>query len=265
MLKRLFSLLLACVMLYPFPFGAEAEWTRSSISGEHCRTFCGTSVGGWLQAGGEREGTYFYSITEEPVRGDLELYEDGFFVYIPRNGKQGHDSFSYQVVNEESGISREHTVSIQIDRQASGLVYADMRGRPDGYAAVLLAEKGLFIGEKVAGRCCFSPGKAVTRGEFLSICMCISGKPVISAAASTGYMDDNVIPAWMKSYVSTAAMQGLEISRDGRFEADEAITMQEAASLSEQILGLRCPEELKTEQFLDRASMAVLLLDCLEK
>ena len=262
-MKRTLSLLLTLSLLFPGVGQEKAGDPLSSFSDQSFRTFRSTSVGGRLQTE-ERGGEHFFSITEEPVKGDLELLEDGCFVYTPREGKQGRDSFGYQIIDEQGSISRDHLVTVLIDQQGTDLIYEDMRGHPAGYAAVLLGEKGLFVGEKVAGRYCFSPEKPVTRGEFLSICMCLSGKPILSAVASTGCMDDDAIPVWMKSYVSTAALQGVEVLQDGCFSADEAITVRTASELSEKTLGLSWPEELCSDENLDRATMAVILAKYLE-
>lgn len=263
-MKRMLTLLLTMSLLFPATGQSKTETLQFSLSDQTFRTFCSTSVGGRLQMADAEEGECFFTITEEPVKGDLELLEDGCFVYTPREGKLGRDSFGYQILDKQGQVSRDYMVDVQIDQQEANLVYEDMRGRPEGYAAVLLGEKGLFVGEKVAGQYCFSPARAVTRGEFLSICMCLSGKPILSAVASTGCLDDDAIPVWMKSYVSTASLQGIEFRRDDRFDGDKAISMQEAADLSEQTLGMYWPEEMLSEQALDRATMAVMLAEYLD-
>ena len=261
-MKRTLALLLMISVLFPGAGGRAKEEEPCAFSDQVFRTFRGTSVGGRLQTEGD-EGCFF-AITEEPVKGELVLWEDGSFVYTPREGKQGRDSFEYQLIDEQGKVSRDHIVAVRIEEQKTNLVYEDMQGHPAGYAAVLLGERGLFVGETVAGRPCFSPDKAVTRGEFLSICMCLSGKPILSAVASTGCRDDDAIPVWMKSYVSTASLQGAEILRDGRFDADEAITVREAAEFTEQTLGLCWPEELSSADKLSRATMAVILANYLD-
>lgn len=262
-MKRMLSLLLMMSLLSPARTQSTAVDLQLSLSDQSYRTFRSTSVGGCLQPEESAEGELFFTITEEPVKGDLELLEDGSFVYTPRDGKQGRDSFWYKTVDEKGQVSRDYMVSVRIDQQDSDLIYEDMRGRPEGYAAVLLGERELFVGEQVAGRYCFSPEKTVTRGEFLSICMSLSGKPVLSAVAHTGCLDDEAIPVWMKSYVSSASMQGIEIRRDGCFEGNDVISVKEAAELSIQTLGLSWPEELCSDENLDRATMAMILADYL--
>ena len=76
---------------------------------------------------------------------------------------------------------------------------------------------------------CFNPEKPVTRGEFLSICLSLSGRPILSAVQSTGRGDDAAIPAWMKGYVLSASLQGVSVDRGADFDGAAPITQGEAA------------------------------------
>ena len=64
---------------------------------------------------------------------------------------------------------------IRITEQTKGVFYEDMQGRAEAFAAARLSEEGLFTGEYLVGRYCFNPEKPVTRSEFLSICLSLSG------------------------------------------------------------------------------------------
>lgn len=115
-----------------------------------------------------------------------------------------------------------------------------MRGTADEYAAVALAERGVFTGEQLCGQYCFSPDKTVTRGEFLSMCMHISGDKLVNAVLSTGFSDDSHIPAWMKGYVATAAMRGVVQSGaySAPFDAQAPITEAEAALMLDKAMNV---------------------------
>lgn len=257
------ALLLALSALFPNN-GIRENALSASPAIMEIRTFRSTSVGGRLPTV-ETEEEICYSISEEPVRGNLELGEDGSFIYTPREGKQGRDSFGYQVLNGKGQIIRQAIVSVRIEKQRTGLIYEDMRGRAEGCAAVMLGEKGLFVGEKVVDHYCFSPQKPVTRGEFLAICMSLSGKPVLRAVQSTGYSDDVTIPVWMKSYVSSASIQGVGAWNGGSLDPSAAITQQEASEIAEQTLGLVQNEWGQSDNVLDRATMAMMLFGFLNR
>lgn len=257
-MKRYFALLLMAAAMFPVReaggVGIGAEPAELSLT-----TYANTSVGGALTAPEPEQAELYYAVTAEPVKGYLCVLEDGTFVYTPRDGKLGRDNFFYQVSDGEGNIFREACVCIQIQSQSGGVYYEDMHGRPEAYAAARLSEEGLFTGEQVVGRYCFNPEKPVTRGEFLSICLRLSGKPILSAAQATGRLDDEAIPAWMKSYVLTASLHGVETNRGANFEGDAPITQEEAASMARQILGIRWTGEPTSDAVLDRAGMARIL------
>ena len=114
-----------------------------------------------------------------------------------------------------------------------------MRGRADEYSAMLLSEKGIFTGAQIGGKYCFCPDKTVSRGEFLSMCMLAAGEPVVDAALSTGYADDDAIPAWMKCYVATADMCGVVAAQEAQtFSPDEPISKAEAALMLDRAINI---------------------------
>lgn len=115
-----------------------------------------------------------------------------------------------------------------------------MAGHPSAYAATALAENGIFTTEMVGGAYVFSPERYVTRGEFLSMCMTLSGDELLSGVAATGFADDAEIAEWLKPYVATALMDGVvsgySVSGGAVFEPNEAVTWQEAAVMLDNVL-----------------------------
>ena len=261
-MKRMMALILSMSLLTS-GFGS-APGEAPTAENLELRTYRNTAVGGTLEAEDPQGDELFFTITTEPVKGSLELGEDGSFVYTPREGKRGRDYFGYKAVDSEGNISEEATVIIHIEKQKKGVFYQDMQGRGEAYAAALLSECGLFVGEQVAGHSCFSPEKPVTRGEFLSICLCLSGQPILSAVQSTGYQDDTAIPVWMKGYVVTASLHGIVPDEEADFEANRPLTGKEAASLMEQTLGMTPRVLPDPETTLDRAAMARMLAEIIE-
>jgi hypothetical protein len=63
------------------------------------------------------------------------------------DGKKGKDSFTYVAIDSGGNISDEATVTVNIKKQSTNITYSDMSGNSSNYAALMLAEKGVFTGE----------------------------------------------------------------------------------------------------------------------
>ena len=208
-------------------------------------TYRNTSVGGTLKAADPEGELVTYTITTEPMKGTVELRDDGTFVYTPNENKKGKDYFGYKAADTEGNVSQEATVIIRIKKQKTAVTYDDMNGRAEGRDAVLLAENGVFVGQCVAGHWLFDPERAVDRDEFLAMCLAAQGSPTLQGVMTTGFGDDEAIEAWAKNYVSTARMHGaVQGYSDGKrmvFDAGRPITHAEAAVLLNRMLA---PEEV---------------------
>ena len=208
-------------------------------------TYRNTSVGGTLTATDPEGEAVTFTITTEPMKGTVELNDDGTFVYTPNENKKGKDYFGYKAADTEGNVSQEATVIIRIKKQKSAVTYDDMEGRAEGRDAVLLAEKGVFVGQCVAGHWLFDPERTVDRDEFLAMCLAAQGEPTLQGVMTTGFGDDEAIEAWAKSYVSTARMHGTVLGySDGTkmvFDAGRPITHAEAAVVLNRMLA---PEEV---------------------
>ena len=203
-------------------------------------TYRNTSVGGTLCAVDPEGDAVTFTLTTEPMKGTVELQENGEFVYTPNENKKGKDYFGYKATDAEGNTSQEATVIIRIQKQKTAVNYADMAGRPEARDAVLLAEAGVLTGRCVAGNWLFEPENSVSRGEFLAMCMAVRGEPVLQGVMKTGFGDDEAIPVWAKGYVSTARMNGaVEGYSDGKrvvFDASRPITCAEAAVILDRML-----------------------------
>ena len=171
-------------------------------------TYRNTSVGGTLTAVDPEGEAVTFTLTTEPMKGTVELQEDGAFTYTPGENKKGKDYFGYKATDASGNVSQEATVIIRIKKQKSGVAYDDLKGRGEARDAVLLAEAGVFRGECVAGHWLFDPERAVDRDEFLAMCLAAQGSPTLQGVMTTGFGDDEAIEAWAKDYVSTARMHG---------------------------------------------------------
>lgn len=220
---------------------AHAEGSAPVAQNMELTTYRNVSVGGRLSAVDPDGDTLTFQITTEPTKGEIELTDDGRFVYTPDTNRRGRDYFGYKAMDAAGNCSQEATVIIRIEKQKTSTTYSDLAGDPSGYAATMLAEEGLFVGQQLGGSYVFEPDREVTRGEFLAMCMELGGDELISAVAATGFADDDSIPVWQKRYVATALMDGVisgtESDGDTVFNAEEAITVQEAAVMLNNVLG----------------------------
>lgn len=205
-------------------------------------TYRGVSVGGRLNATDPDGGVLRYELTTEPVKGSVTLSPDGYFVYTPDEGKRGKDYFAFRAIDEQGSQSQEATVIIRLVRQRSDVFYADLDGDGCAYSATVLAENGIFLGERVGTDWVFSPEENVTRGQFLSMCMVLGGEDVVRGVLSTGYADDGDIDVWVKPYVSTALMQGYiaPTGADGAasFLAAETVSLLDACEMLNAVMGV---------------------------
>ena len=90
----------------------------------------------------------------------------------------------------------------------------------------------MFVGEQIGGKYVFDPEKPVTRGEFLVMCMSLSGAELLDVAR-TGFFDDEEIPVWQKPYLTTALTNDVvrgNTRSDGRivFSPNVPVTFAEA-------------------------------------
>ena len=223
-----------CTALVPAGF-AEQDTAGTAPVAENLEltTFRNTSIGGTLSASAPDGSPLTFRITTEPVKGTVTLTDSGTFVYTPADGKRGRDYFGFRAADSSGNESQEATVLISIRKQKPDITYSDMTGRPEEYAAVMLAEQGLCVGRQVGGQYLFDPDSPMPRDEFLAMCTRLTGTSTLQGVLSTGFGDDEQIPVWAKAYVATAVMNGdIAGYSDGTaivFDAQRGITAGEAA------------------------------------
>ena len=204
-------------------------------------TYREISFGAQLAAVDPEGDTVSFEITTPPKKGKLDLDEDGHFVYSPAEGKKGRDYFGYRAIDAEGNRSQEGTVVIKIAKK-SPVCYVDMDGSASHCSAVKLAECGAFVGKRLGGDYYFEPESSLTRGEFLALCMSVTGADTLGGVVSTGFADDEQIPAWLKSCVASAVSDGVIKGRRGAdgvyFDAGSTVTRAEAGVMLDRLLRL---------------------------
>lgn len=184
-----------------------------------------------------------FQVVDSPARGQVTMDETdpAAFTYTPYEGKKGKDSFTYVAIDAKGNTSQPATVKIVIEKQKTAVSYSDLEGDPAHYAALRLAESGVYTGRRVGSLYCFDPEQTFSREEFLAMAMTAAGEAPLDNVALTGFYDDGDISAWAKGYVSAALVVGtVEGSRNevGQtvFAPNSAVTQAEAAVIIDRLL-----------------------------
>ncbi len=246
----LFALLLSCAALAVEVETMNVTPTSEDVTGNRApvaenlalSTYRGVTVGGDFRAVDPDGDLLTFRLAAEPFKGSVTV-EGGTFLYTPAEGRRGRDSFTYVAEDASGAVSAEATVTVQIQKQATKLSYADLHGSALEYAAVRLAEAGIFEGECVGGRSCFSPDSSLTRGEFLAMCASLTGMQPLEDVTRTGFSDDAGILGWQKPYVSAALLYGVvrgstTDAGDVVFRSGDSITRAEAAVMLNNFLSI---------------------------
>lgn len=242
--KAALSFLVAAMLLISPALAADddiPDLTNAAPVAENqtIETYRGVSVGGQLCAYDAEGEAVTFELTTEPMKGSVELSADGYFIYTPKENKRGKDYFGFRAVDESGNESQEGTVIIKLIRQSSKLTYADMAGSGAEYAAIALTEAGVFTAETIGSDYVFAPNEAVSRGEFISMCMNAAGVELIKGVSSTGFADDDEIGLWLKPYVATALYKGYIGEEMGAsFEPSGEIDLRDACVILNAVLGI---------------------------
>lgn len=188
-------------------------------------TYKNLEITGQLKATEPEGEAMTFTLTRPPKRGTVEIGEDGSFTYTPKKNKVGIDSFTYTASDPGGKTSREATVTVTILKPTDSVRYTDTAGKACCFTAEWMRNTGIFVGENVGGNPVFSPEKAVTQGEFLTMLVNALNIP---AAEETAVFED--APRWLKPYLTAALRAGLPVSVT-TFAAEEIMDSAEAAKL----------------------------------
>ena len=240
-MRKYIAAVLCCLALCALVFPAMADNSAPVAENFEFETYRGVSFGGQLAAIDPDGDAVSFEITTQPKKGTIELSGDGSFVYSPAEGKRGRDYFGYKAVDANGDRSQEATVIIKLVKNKS-VSYVDMDGNASYCSAVKLAECGAFIGKQIGGEYYFEPQKTLSRGEFVAMCLNVTGTDVLRGVVSTGFVDDGSIPDWQRAYVASAVRDGVVKGKNGAsgavFDADAEISRAEAGVMLDRLLSL---------------------------
>ena len=205
------------------------------------KTYKGVAISSRFAAVDPEGDLVTFQVVDSPARGQVAVDENdpAAFTYTPYEGKKGRDTFTYVAIDAKGNMSKPATVKVTIQKQSTAVSYSDLEGSAAHYAALRLAEAGVYTGRKVGSLYCFDPDSTFTRQEFLAMAMTAAGKEPLSGVTLTGFYDDGDI--WAKGYVSAALAVGtVEGSRNGAgqtvFVPGGAVTCAEAAVIIDRLL-----------------------------
>lgn len=217
---------------------AVAVWTQ-----------CDIATYGTLEGYDPEGDALTFEIVDYPEKGLVRLTNrsTGDYVYTPCDGVIGEDSFSYAVRDVYGNYSEVRTVSVDIDKAVSKLVFADMDGHWAHNAALVMASEDAVDVRSEGGLLYFDPEREVTREEFLVTVMKSLGAGEV-APRSTVFADDDEISREASGYVHRAYTLGIIKGsvEDGVlfFNPGDTITRAEAAVILNSIIGENEPNTL---------------------
>ena len=206
-------------------------------------TYRNVAITSYFDAVDSEGDTLTFQLTSTPARGAVTLSQDGSsqFVYTPYENKTGSDSFTYVAVDPAGNTSPEAKVTVRIEKPDTKVTYADLEGSSAHKAAIRLAEEGIYVGQCVDGQYFFDGEAPVSRAQFLTMAMAVSGLEPLEGVTLTGFSDDASIPTWAKGSVSAALKAGaIQGSQDAAgapvFGAEDPITRGEATVMLNNLL-----------------------------
>ena len=199
-----------------------------------------------------------YTVTRQPKRGDVTISGDGTFTYTPKKNQVGVDAFVFPAADPAGNVSREATVTITILKPTDAKQYTDTIGKDCRFAAEWMKNTGIFVGEQLGDSACFSPEKAVTRGEFVTMLVKSLEIPAEEEVLFTGYTDE--IPLWLQPYLAAAVRSGLTAGLPDQevFGSGEEITGAEAAVMLQNALDLAVPMPDSNAEALSQEELAAV-------
>ena len=221
------AVLMAVLMIGSVSQQSYAQGNAPVAENLELKTYRNVSVGGMLSAYDSDEDVVSFEITTHPIKGEIELNADGSFIYTPNENKKGRDYFGYKAIDSQGNYSQEATVIIRIEKQKTEIKYSDMNGKAGEFAAVELAEQGIFVGEKIGGEYCFNPDREVSKGEFLAMSMILSNEPLVTSVMNLGLENEDSVPTWLKNYICSAKINSEINSSDWnkRIDKSEAVAL----------------------------------------
>ena len=194
-----------------------------------------------------------FEIVSLPKKGIVTILDayNGDYTYTPYKNSRGDDTFTYRVVDSFGNHSEECTVTVDVKKLRTSMVYNDTKDSLYQNAILVMAEHDLMAYTKnTDGSYSFNPKDCVTREEFLSLVMKAMGAKSQPSVEKTRFADDKEINNEYKGYVEAAFSLGIisgTFENDGlHFYPKKEITTAEAAVMINKIIGAKIDGSIPT-------------------
>lgn len=180
--------------------------------------------------------SFTLTVESYPQNGTLKLNTDGSFVYSPKDGASGKDSFIYCATDEYGNRSVCGSATINICENKSGIYFADMKEKDSHMAAIKLAEAEVTTYTLIGDSFYFSPEENVTRADFTVMLLSAMGNETKAWAESLNLPDcatfDDIshLSEGRQKFINAAAKTGIVETKES-FRPLEPITKAEALEM----------------------------------
>ncbi len=137
--------------------------------------YAGVQMSAFLTANDPDGDNMTFTIVSRPMYGTLKLKDSssGEYIYTPDKDALGEDTFSYIAFDCYGNSSGETEVTVNV-KKAPDVNYVDIS--PEFmHTALLLADKGIYVGRSVGKYSYFEPKASVSYDEFVIMAMSAAG------------------------------------------------------------------------------------------
>lgn len=201
-----------------------------------------------------------YRVLRAPTKGTLKVVDEasGEFMYVPRSGFTGKDTFIYQAVDKYGNESDPATVTLNVVKPASSVYFSDLSRHWAHNSAIKIVSAGVMQAAEDNGELVFKPDAAITRAEFLCMAMKAAGLDKdVNAIYDTGFADNDDIPVEYRGYVAKALsmniIRGIDTPTGVYFDPNNTISRAEAAVIINNII--KAPAPANSPVFRDAAAI----------
>lgn len=209
-------------------FGSEVN-SPPVVSDSTLKTVAGISCEGALKITEPNGDDFTVNVITYPTDGFISI-DGSSFVYTPSEGFYGSDSMVFTVTDRFGLVSQSATLSIEVAKNESGLLFADMKDSSSHLYAQRMCANNTMVYRFQDGNYYFDPDNEVTKMELLVMVMCVSKLDAdITAVADSVVDDDTGLTSGLKGYLSSAAEQEIIMLDNGKFSPKESATVGDAA------------------------------------
>lgn len=212
----------------------------------YMETMRGAVVRGTVSITDPENGEVELVLTKAPKKGTVRINDAsaGEFTYTPSEGKTGSDSFSLRARDEYGNWSDEVAVTVRINKNKTGIEYADLAGHSAYNDALKMTNAGIMGGAYVNGSAYFYPETEVTREQFVTMLMKTIGLSDIPEIKTVAFADDGEFSDEARNYIRAAKKLGFingSTNSEGKlvFDPKSTVTRAEAAVILQNVIKVK--------------------------